>query len=176
MAIVMSINYFFSSILLVLLMIFFLFKPLEIKQQKLQDVPLFNISTFTMHELDKSGTLTLMHGKEAAKYLDRYTIEKIDFTDNSKKYVANMRSNSGIYKNGIVYLEGDIVYLGKDGLTFKTQKASYDTKGAIATVDGNFLLYRGSNIVNGENLKYNHSLERVESGNVTAKYQLQERY
>lgn len=171
----MNINYFFSSVLIALLMIFFLFKPIEIKQQKLQDIPLFNISTFTMHELDKSGTLTLMHGKEAAKYLDRYTIEKMDFTDNSKKYVANMKSNSGIYKNGIVYLEGDIVYLGREGLTFKTQKATYDRKSAVAATEGDFLLYRGSNRVNGENLKYNSSLERVESKNVTAKYQLQER-
>lgn len=171
----MNINYFFSSVLIALLMIFFLFEPLEIKQQKPQDVPLFNISTFTMYELDRSQTLTLMHGKEAAKYLDRYTIEKMNFTDNSKKYVANMRSNSAIYKNGIVYLEGDIVYLGREGLTFKTQKATYDRKSTIAATEGDFLLYRGSNIVNGENLKYNGSLERVESKNVTAKYQLQER-
>lgn len=171
----MNINYFFSSVLIALLMIFFLFKPLEVKQQKLQDIALFNISTFTMYELDKSGTLTLMHGKEAAKYVDRYTIEKMDFTDNSKKYVANMKSNSGIYKNGIVYLEGDIVYLGREGLTFKTQKATYDRKTTIAATEGDFLLYRDSNTLNGENLKYNSSLEKVESKNVTAKYQLQER-
>lgn len=171
----MSINYFFASILISLLMIFFLFKPLEIKQQKFAEVPLFSISAFTMHELDINGVTTLMKGDKASKYTDRYIIEKIDFTDNSKNYQSSMKSESGIYKNNIVYLEGDIVYLRKDGLTFKTQKATYNRVTTVATADGDYLLYRGSNRVNGENLKYNSSLERVESQNVTAKYQIEER-
>ncbi len=171
----MSINYFFSSLLISLLMIFFLFKPMEIKQQKFEDVPLFTISDFTMYELDIKGVTTLMNGVKAAKYSDRYTIEKMDFTDNSKNYQANMKSNSGVYKNSTVYLNGDIVYIGKDGLTFKTQKATYDRKTTIATADSKYLLYRGSNRINGENLKYNGSLERVESKNVIAKYQIEER-
>lgn len=171
----MSINYFFASLLISLLMIFFLFKPLEIKQQRFEDVPLFTLSAFTMHELNSSGVVTLMHGQEASKYSDRYTIEKMDFTDNSKSYQTNMKSNSGIYKNDVVYLDGDIVYLGKDGLTFTTQKATYDRKTTVATTDGDYLLLRGLNRINGENLKYNSSLQRVESQNIIAKYQLEER-
>ncbi|MDD5372235.1 MAG: LPS export ABC transporter periplasmic protein LptC [Sulfurimonas sp.] len=171
----MNINYFFLFILSCLLMIFLIFKPSEISQQKFGDVPLFSISFFTMHELNTKGLITLMNGDIATRYTDRYTVEKINYTDNSKEYLANMKSNSGIYKDDIVYLDGDIVYAREDGLTFETQKATYNKKTAFATADGDYVLYKGSNIVNGKELKYNNSLERVESKDVVVKYQLEER-
>lgn len=171
----MNINYFFLVVFACLLMIFLLFKPIEISQQKFSDVPLFNISSFTMYELNSKGLITLMNGDKATRYADRYTIEKMNYTDNSKEYLANMKSNSGTYKDDTVYLEGDIVYAREDGLAFKTQKATYNKKTTIATVDGDYLLYKGSNIVNGKDLKYNNSLERVESKDVVVNYQLEER-
>lgn len=154
-------------------MILFLFKPLEIKEQSFADVPLFSISSFTMYEFDSKELITLMNGAKATRYKDKYSVEKIDFTDNSKEYTANMKSNSGIYKNDVVYLDGDILYVREDGLTFKTQKATYDKKTSIATADGDYVLYRGANRVNGKELKYNNSLDKIESKNVTVKYQLE---
>lgn len=171
----MNINYFFVFILFSLAMILFLFRPAEVTQQKFSDVPLFSISTFTMYELNSKGLITLMNGDRAIRYNDRYTVEKMNYTDNSKKYLANMQSNSGIYKDDVVYLDGDIIYAREDGLTFETQKATYNKKSFTATTEGNYVLYQGSNRVNGEDLKYNNSLERAESKNVVVRYQLQER-
>ncbi len=156
-------------------MILLLFKPMEIKQHAFKEVPLFTISTFTMHELDKEGLVTLMNGSKASRFTNRYTVEDMDYTDNSKEYMANMKANSGVYKNEIVDLVGDILYVREDGLTFETQKAVYNKKTAIATADGEFLLYRDSNRVTGVKLKYNDSLERVEAKNVYAIYKLEER-
>ncbi len=156
-------------------MILFLFKPLEIKEQSFTDVPLFSISNFTMYEFDTNGLTTLMNGEQATRYKNRYTVEKIDYTDNSKEYTANMKSNSGIYKNEIVYLDGDIVYSREDGLTFETQKATYNKKTALAVADGDFVLYQGQNRVTGKALKYNNSSEKVESKNVSAIYHLKEK-
>ena len=155
-------------------MILFMFKPMEIKQHAFKEVPLFTISTFTMHELDQKGLVTLMNGSKATRFTNRYTVEEMDYTDNSKEYMANMKANSGVYKNEVVHLEGDIVYVREDGLTFETQKALYNKKTAIATADGKFVLYRDSNRVTGEKLKYNDSLERVEARNVNAIYKLEE--
>lgn len=171
----MNINYFFLAASICLFMILFLFKPLEIKEQSFVDVPLFSISSFTMYEFDSKGLITLMNGEKATRYKDRYSVEKIDYTDNSKKYIANMKSNSGIYKNDVVYLDGDILYVREDGLTFKTQKATYDKKTSVAMTEGDFVLYRGANIVTGKELKYDSSLDRVASKNVTVKYQLEKR-
>lgn len=170
----MNINYFFVFLLFSLSMILLLFKPMDIKQQSFTDIPLFSISSFTMYELDSKGLITLMNGDKATKYAGRYEVEQMNYTDNSKEYIANMKSNSGVYKDNTVYLNGDIIYSREDGLTFKTQKALYNKKTTIATVDGSYLLYMGENMVTGEKLKYNNSLETIESKNVRAIYQIQE--
>lgn len=170
----MNINHFFVFLLFCLSMILVLFKPMDIKQQSFTDIPLFSISSFTMYELDSKGLITLMNGDKATKYANRYEVEQMNYTDNSKEYIANMKSNSGVYKNNTVYLNGDIIYSREDGLTFKTQKAIYNKKTTIATVDGAYLLYMGENMVTGEKLKYNNSLETIESKNIKAVYKLEE--
>lgn len=171
----MNINYFFLAASVCLFMILFLFKPLEIKEQSFADVPLFSISSFTMYEFDSKGLITLMNGEKATRYKDRYSVEKIDYTDNSKKYMANMKSDSGIYQNDVVSLDGNILYAREDGLTFETQKATYDKKTSVAMAEGDFVLYRGANRVTGKELKYNNSLDKIQSRNVIVKYQLEKR-
>lgn len=156
-------------------MILFLFKPLEIKESFFEDIELFSVSSFTMYEFDSNGLITLMNGERASRYSDRYRVEEIDYTDSSKEYIANMKSNSGIYKDEIVYLDGDILYTREDGLTFETQKATYNKKTSIAIAEGEYLLYKNESRVIGEELHYDSAQERVTSKNVTAKYQLKER-
>lgn len=156
-------------------MILFLFKPLDLKQQRFGDIPLFSISSFTMYEIDSKGLITMMNGEEGTRYSNRYSVKNIDYTDNSKRYIANMRSDSGIYKDNIVYLDGNVTYVREDGLTFKTQKAVFNKKTKIATAEGNFVLYRDANIVTGKELKYDSSKEKVESKNVMAIYQIEKR-
>ncbi|MCK4974277.1 MAG: LPS export ABC transporter periplasmic protein LptC [Sulfurimonas sp.] len=170
----MNINIFFTSISLVLLMILLLFKPLDIKKNNFTDVPLFNIAAFTMYELNEKGLTSLMSGSEGIRYKDRYNVKLMDYTDNSQEYIANMKSNTGIYKGDTVYLNGDVVYFREDGLTFETQKVVYNKKTAIARADGNYVLYRNNNKVIGNKLKYNNALNRVQSKNVVVKYQLKE--
>lgn len=171
----MNINYFFVFFSVILAAILFLFKPAEIAQRVSSEVPLFTISAFTMHEIDKEGLTTFMNGDKATKYANRYVVEQMDYTDNSKEYIANMKSDNGIYKNEIVYLDGNIVYVREDGLTFKTDKATYNKKTTVAKADGEYILYRGDNTVKGRGLVYNGSLETIKSKNVNATYQLQER-
>ncbi len=166
---------FFVIILSALIAIFFLFKPMDIKKQKFGDVPLFELTAFTLHELDRVGLQTVMSGDNAIRYSNRYTVKNIDYTDNSKEYIANMKAKQGIYKNEIVELEDDVVYSREDGLTFETSKAIYNKKTNIAIADADYVSYRGENVVNGSFVKYNNSLNRVESKNVTATYQLKVR-
>lgn len=170
----MNINYFFLFVSSCLLMILFLFKPLDIKQQIFEDVPLFNISSFSMYEFNQKGLITLMSGNEATKYEDRYTIDMMNYTDNSKDYVANMKSNVGIYKEEIVYLEGDVIYFREDNLTFETQKATYNKITTIARAEGEYVVYMGENMATGRELEYDNSLKRLKSKDVVAKYHLKE--
>ena len=92
----MNINYFFLFFSLTLAIILFVFKPIEVKQRISAEIPLFTISTFTMHEMDKKGLATYMNGETASRYANRYEVKKMDYTDNSKEYIANMKSDNGI--------------------------------------------------------------------------------
>ena len=173
----MNINIFFISISAVLLMIFIGFKPLDIKQQEFIDVPLFQLKMFTLHELDKNGLITLMKGSAATRYSDRYRVANINYTDNSKKYIANMSADDGLYrdKDDTLDLKGNVLYNREDGLIFETDEATYNKKTSIAKTDKNYVLYRYSSRVTGTSLEYDNRLNRVKSKNIVAKYQLKER-
>ena len=168
----MNITSFFMFILIGLGMIYIFFKPLHIKKQKFVNVPQFEVNTFTMYELNNLGLKTLMYGKSAIKYSDKYDISDINYTDNSKEYRANMVADKGIYKNNIVRLIGNVIYKRKDGLKFKTQEVIYNKKNRIAISDTDYTMYMGENWIRGSYLKYNSLLKRIESKNVVASYQI----
>ena len=170
----MNINVFFSLLFLGLAMIFVLFKPLNLKEQSFADVPIFELDFFTLHELDIFGLSTLMTGDGSVKYDDRYLVTNIDYTDNSREYIANMKADEGLYKDDAVALDGDITYIREDGLTFKADRAVYDKKTEIIQTDSEFTSFRSSNAINGSSLKYHNDSQKIEAKNVTIKYQLKE--
>ena len=145
---------------------------MDIKEQKFEDVPLFELISFTLHELNRVGLQTMMTGDNAIRYSDRYTVKNIDYTDNSKEYIANMKAKQGLYKDETVELEDDVVYSREDGLTFETSKVVYNKRTNIAIIDTDYASYKDKHIVKGSFVKYNNSLNQVESKNVTAIYKL----
>lgn len=171
----MKINVFFLLVTTALIVIFFALKPQGIKIQKFENIPLLKLSSFTMHELTSDGLITIMKGTEATKYEDRYDVDNINYTDKSKEFIANIIADTGTYKNNIVRLNGNVVYTREDGLTFKTQSASYSKNTHIAKANGNYVLYRDSNKVIGKKLKYNNLSDKIYSTDVTANYKFKER-
>ena len=156
------------------MVIFFMFKPMDIKQQHFKDVPLFELNDFTLYELNPEGLTALLYGTKGTRYADRYTIKNIDYTDNSKKYIANMVADFGVYKNEIVKLTGHVVYVREDGLTFKSDQVTYNKKTADAISNTKYIAYLNDNIVIGNYIKYNNISKKIYSKHVIAKYQLKE--
>jgi len=170
----MKLNIFLILITMLLLSILFIFKPLDIKQQKFVDVPQFKLLSFTMHELDTNGLVTLINGTQGTKYSNRYVVKNIDYTDNSKDYVANMKANYGVYKNDIVNLTGDVRYVREDGLIFESQEATHNKKTSISYTDGDFTIYQNDNTVIGTKLVYNNIKDKIKAKTVNGLYQLNE--
>ncbi len=156
------------------MMIFFLFKPLNIKEQTFIDVPVFEIDKFMMQELSSKGLEILMIGTNATKYSNRYTVKDINFTDKTKNYIANMRADFGIYKDEILKLNGQVYYGRDDGLTFETQEVVYNKKIGIVYVYKDYVSHMGTNQVKGSSLKYNNILDTLQSTNVVAHYTIKE--
>jgi len=170
----MNINIFFIAISAGLISIYLFFKPLDIKQRDFIDIPIFELSYFTLYEIDKNALVTVMNGDKAVRYSNRYKVSSIDYTDNSKKYLVNMKANNGVFKDEVVNLYGDVKYKREDGLSFETQKARYNKKTKIAYVDTNYVSHMGANEIVGSSLIYNNLLKRVKSTDIRVKYQLKE--
>ena len=145
---------------------------MDITIKHFKDVPLFELTDFTMYELTPNGLETIMLGSRGVRYSDRYVVKDMDYTDNSKKYIANIVADLGIYKNEIVTVTGHVVYRREDGLTFKSQKATYNKKTADVISDTNYIAYLNDNVVTGDFIKYNNITKKIYSKNVVAKYQL----
>ncbi len=156
-------------------MIFVFFKPLEIKKQEFKNVPLLNIDKFTMYEFDVKGLQTVMSGKRALRFSDRYTVEDINFTDYSKEFNSNMKAKKGLYKGNVVDLKGDVRYYREDGLAFKSPTLLYNTKTTIATTDDTYVANFGVSTMKGKTLIYNSKLNRINSTDVLIEYKLNER-
>jgi len=156
------------------MLIYIFFQPLQIKQQKFVDVPLLNIGKFTMYELQSTGLKTTMMGTKALRYADRYIVDNVDFTDNAKTYISNMRAKNGIYKGTIVNLSGDVVYTREDGLSFESDTLKYNTLNKIAQTQDSYVAFMGKNSMRGSSFVYDSLNNKMKSKRVTVKYQLKE--
>jgi len=156
------------------MLIYVSFKPLDIKQQTFNDVPIFELKQFTMYELDTKGLKTFMTGDSATRYENRYTVKDIDYTDNSKQMISNMKALDGVYKDEKITLSGDVVYTREDGLTFESQKVFYDKKSSIVTSNKGFTAYLDKNKIRGTYLRYNSITQKIYSKNIDAIYQIKD--
>jgi hypothetical protein len=116
-----------------------------------------------------------MQGSSATRYKNRYVVQDINYTDNSREYRANMKAKDGLYKNDIVTLKKDVHYQREDGISFETQKLIYNKKKAIAQSNVGYIAHFNDSIVKGSYIRYNNKNNTIYSKNVTAKIQLQER-
>ena len=156
-------------------MIYIFFKPLDIKKQTLVDVPQFKLNKFKLYELNKERMTTIMEGKKGVRYKNRYEINKIDYTDNSKNYISNMKANFGVYKNDkLLDLIGNVKYVRADGIDFQSEKVHYNKATHIATTNSGYTLYVGENVVVGKTLRYNNELNIIKSTDVIANYKIDE--
>jgi len=170
----MNINLFFVLVSFGLLMIFVLFKPLDIKEKEFIDVPMFEVKSFSVYELNTKSLNDVIIADRGIRYNDRYEFFNINYTDKTKKYISNMKAQKGFYKGNIIKFSGDVNYVRDDGLNFKTQKVNYNKHTKIAHTDANYIAYMGENKIVGTSFVYNASLKKFNSTDVKAIYQIQE--
>jgi len=156
-------------------MIFYFFKPLNIDEQEFIDVPLFEIKSFSLYELTRDGLKTFMGGEKALKYTDRYVVKKINFRDHTQQYISTMRANEGLYKNNIVYLDGNVSFKREDGLSFKSQHVIYNKNTSVVSTNDKYTAYLGKNKMQGTSIEYNTLLNTMKSKNIEVNYNLEER-
>ena len=170
----MNINTFFIGVIGGLLAIFFLFEPLNIKQKKFNEIPVFELESFKLKELNNKGLTTIMNGSKGLRYKNRYVVYDIDYTDNTKEFLVTMTSNKGVYKGDILLLNGDVVYKRKDGIKFLSQEGTYSKKTNTIISPTDYVAYMGESKLIGSSIEYNNVMDTVKSKNVRINYKLKE--
>lgn len=140
----------------------------------MEEKPLFEIKKFSIYEYDTHGLKSLLSGVNAKKFEERYEVDDINYTDNSKKYLANMSAKRGIHKNEETTLYEDVVYKREDGLIFEGEEAYYNKKLSLLSTDKPYTIYKGASKVVGTSLEYNSQTNKIKSTQIRAIYQLQE--
>ncbi len=169
----MNINIFLSIVIVGLSMIYFLFKPMDLEKTNNKEMPQFSLEKFTIYELNQNGLITKMTGDNALRYSDRYVINSIDYTDNSEEYKTNMKADSGLYKSDTVYLTGNVRLNRDDGLSFFSQKLTYDKIKYIAKTDVKYTAYMGQNYITGDSAIVDNKKQKVKSKHIYAVYDLE---
>jgi len=170
----MNINFFFIAVSFGLLMIFVLFKPLDIKKREFVDVPIFEVNLFSVYELDRDGLNDVVIGDKGIRYEDRYRFFNINYTDKTKEYISNIKADNGLYKGDVFVFDGNVNYVRDDGLNFKTQKIRYNKATTVVSTDTDFVAYIGENRVVGTSLVYDKTSKKLRSKDVRATYQIAE--
>lgn len=155
-------------------MIFFLFQPREQTNKEFAEIPTLELKNFKLSELDRFGLTSTMYGEIGIKFTNRYIVENLNYTDNSSEYISNIKSNNALYKDFVLNLDGNIKYFREDGLSFTTQKASYNKQTNIMISYTNYISQMNGHRALGSYLEYDNNLGTTKSKNVTFTYQLKE--
>lgn len=156
-------------------MIFFFFQPREHIEKEAIEIPSLELNNFKLSELDRSGLTSITSGDVGKKYTNRYSVKNLNYTDNSSKYISNIKANDALYKGFILNLRGDIKYFREDGLTFRTQKASYNKQTSVITSHTKYQSQLNESSAEGSYFEYNNAHGITKSKNVTVNYNLKER-
>ena len=168
----MNVNFYFIYITIGLAMIYIFFNPMKLQTLNTAEVAQLELTNFKIYDLDKDGLKSVFSGTRGYRYLDRYEVFDINYTDNSKVYVSNIKSNFGVYKNYIVNMNGNLVYTRADGLTYKSNDGNYNQQTGILRTEGEYLAYRDDNKVIGNSLVYDSKTGQSTSKKVFAIYQI----
>ena len=155
-------------------MIYTFFNPMKLQKFDTKETPQLELSNFSVYDLDKNGLRSVFNGVSGYKYEDRYEVFDINYTDNVREYVANIRSDFGIYKDNIVNMQGNVVYARADGLSFQTDEASYNQKTGVLKTPSAYTLYRNDDKITGTKLVFDSKENHVLSKQISATYQIQD--
>ncbi|WP_345991176.1 LPS export ABC transporter periplasmic protein LptC [Sulfurimonas sp. HSL-1716] len=168
----MNINFYFIYISVGLAMIYLFFHPMKMEKLDKGEIAQLELTKFTIYDLDKEGLKSIFQGTKGYRYLDRYEIFDVNYTDNSKEQIANITSNFGIYKDYIVDLYGNLIYKRADGLTYKSDDGNYNQRTGVLKTKSKYISYRNNDRITGNSLMYDSKHGHATSKDVSAVYQL----
>lgn len=168
----MSVNVFFTAVLVGLVAMFGYFKPLASQLKTGGEVPKIEMESFVIYEIAQQGLERFFEGKEGKKFEDRYEISSAKFSNNSKELFESVNADYAHYKDDFITLNGNVHYAREDGLEFRSDEGTYDQKNSIIRTEKDFVLTQKKNRVDGTKLYYNIDQDTVSADAIRGSYQL----
>lgn len=168
----MSINLFFLLLLGLLIGMFGYFSPDDRAAQDNREIPKIELTDFTLYEISHKRIDHILEGKEGKKFDEYYVITSAKFSDNTKNLFQSIQSDNADYRNDIIKVDGNVHYVREDGLEFRSNEGTYNSKDSLIQTRGAFVITQNSNRIDGTALYYNTEHDTVSANQVRGSYQL----
>lgn len=137
-----------------------------------KETPQIELSHFTLYEISQKGIDHILQGSEGKKFESYYVITSAKFSDNTKNLFQSVRSDNADYRNDILKLNGNVRYVREDGLEFRSNEGTYNSKESLIKTQGTFVITQNANRIDGTTLHYNTAQDTVSANRVIGVYQL----
>ncbi len=169
-----NINLFFGFLIVLLLGIFFFFKPIRVSPPKHTDIAQLELKNFTVYDIESWGVKSALSGARGERFDDRYEVSKVAFSDASKPQLQRMSAEHGHYENNIVDLNDSVIFEQEDGITFRSQEAHYDLNRSLVTTQGDFIITMEQSKFEGTQLAFNTKTRRMHAIKINALFDLEQ--
>lgn len=171
----MNINIFFIFIAAILASIYIFFSPMKLHINKKTKTPQLQLYNFKVYNLTTRGVKSVFGGSKGFKYGSKYIVYDVNYTDDSTKSLANITAQHGMFKQPIIKLYGNVFYKNINGLTFKSNEATYNQSNKVLRTKGKYISYKKNDRITGYKLMYNSKNQKATSKNIVAIYQFNKR-
>ncbi|MCK9372893.1 MAG: LPS export ABC transporter periplasmic protein LptC [Sulfuricurvum sp.] len=168
----MSINFFFVFLLGAMLSMFAYFKPSSAHNTMSGEIPKIELESFVIYEVEPQGVKRFFEGKEGKLFDERYEITSAKFSNNTKHLLESIQSDHALYQADFITLNGNVRYQREDGLQFRSEEGTYDQNRSIIRTEGDFVITRNRNRIEGTKLYYNIDDDTVSADAIRGSYHL----
>lgn len=148
-----------------ILVSFFLIKVDQKSLEKSESSKELSFSDTRLIEVDTQNMLGLAHSRYGEVENKRLTLSDIVYHTDK---VNLLRAQKGIYEGDYLILEGNVTLNQKEGFDYTAEKAVYNKKSQILTIDSSFEAHLNENKISGTYLVYNVKEKTVTGQNIKA--------
>lgn len=170
----MSLTSFYLLVGALLGAVFLFFKPLKVDIADPGEMPQIELERFMVHEVTEQGVKTILAGRYARRYEDRYTVDDVNVTDRTDVHAQNMQAGQGVYREPVIMLQDNVRYRRDDGVRFQTQSAEYNQSSGDVAADTHFILWQGNDRLEGDALRYNTKSGDASGKHIVGDYEIKE--
>lgn len=119
----------------------------------------------TFREVDNHALQGIAYSTDGIRDAGVLTLYNIKY---ATEKIASLVAKKGVLNGEILDLEGNVVFLDKEGYLCKTEKASYHQTKQILTVSTPYVSMQGNTKIFGETLRYELAKEEIYSTGIDA--------